>query len=61
MKPDYIHGGDESELTPEQRERSRANNSREAFERLSKAGLFPLPSHAAERLSAINKKPIEPK
>ena len=32
-----VHGGDESELTPEQRAESRKNNSREAFERLAKS------------------------
>jgi hypothetical protein len=61
MKPDDIHGGDESELTPEQQAESRKNNSREAFERMAKASAFPISPHASEILSAINKKPIQPK
>ena len=43
VKSDDVHGGDESDLTPEQRAESRKNNSREAFERLAKAGMFPPP------------------
>jgi hypothetical protein len=34
VKSDDVHGGDESQLTPEQREQSRRNNSREAFNAL---------------------------